>query len=191
MMKKTAVAAMIAIMLLMTLASAETAPSFEEFSDLEWSFMSGAGGWATYMYIAPDGTFTGNYHDSEIGETGDGYSLGTLYGCAFHGRLTLGEQLDEYTWKVHVDEVELDEGQVPEAIEDDMRYVTTDPYGIKAGSDMLLYLPGTPVDVLPEGFLLWAHLLGDDIPAELPYYGLYDEAEDTGFIGEPMVEYTE
>ena len=140
------------------------------------------------MTIASDGTFTGNYHDSEMGETGDDYPQGSLYGCAFHGRLTLGGQVDAYTWKVHVDELALDEGQVPEAIEDGIRYVTTDPYGIKAGSDLLLYLPGTPVDALPEGFLFWAHLTSDDVPEELPYYGLYDVTEDTGFIGEQIIE---
>lgn len=30
--------------------------------------------------------------------------------------------------------------------------------------------------------------MGDDIPEELPYYGLYDETEDTGFIGEQIIE---
>ena len=167
---------------------AEAAPSFEDFVDLEWSFSSGVGGWGTTMRIAADGTFTGDFHDSEMGEVGDDYPQGTLYGCAFHGRLTMGEKAGEYAWRVHVDEVALDEGQVSEAIEDGIRFVTTDPYGIKAGSDLLLYLPGTPLDALPEGFLFWAHLLGDDLPAELPYYGLYDEAEDTGFIGESLAE---
>ena len=84
--------------------------------------------------------------------------------------------------------VEPDEGQVPEALEDGIRYVTPEPYGLKAGSDMLLFLPGAPVDALPEGFLFWAHIFGDDAPAELPYYGLYDAQEDTGFIGETAVE---
>ena len=108
-----------------------------------------------------------------------------MYGCLFHGRMTLGEQADEYTWKIHVDEVELDEGQVPEVIEDGMRFVTCEPYGLKAGNDMLLYLPGTPVEKLPEDFLMWAHLYayGEDVK-ELPYYGLYDPQEETGFIGE-------
>ena len=194
-MKKWLIILMTLAMLLpAALAGAEAAqaPTFEELSGMEWSFMSGAGGWATYMRINPDGTFTGDYHDSEMGETGEGYPNGTLYGCTFHGQLTLGEQVDEYTWKVHVDSVELDEGQVPEAIEDDVRYVTVEPYGVGAGHDWLLYLPGAPTNALPEDFLLWAHLIGDDIPEELPCYGLYDEADDTGFIGEePYVEETE
>ena len=181
----------VALLLYATLAVAETAPSFEAMGDLEWMFCSGAGGWATYLHIEPDGSFVGDYHDSEMGDIGDGYPLGSVYGCLFHGRLTLGEQVDEYTWRVHVDEVELDEGQAPEAIEDEIRYVTTDPYGIKAGNDMLLFLPGTPVDALPEGFLFWAHILGDDVPDALSCYGLYDEAEDTGFVSYPLDAETE
>ena len=165
----------------------EAALPFEALSDLEWSFSSGVGGWATFMRIQPDGSFTGDYHDSEMGEIGDDYPNGSLYGCTFHGHMTLGDQLDEYTWSVHVDEVELDEGQVPEAIEDGVRYVTADPYGIKAESDLLLYLPGTPVDALPEDFLFWAHLIGEDAET-LPFYGLYDAQEQTGFIGEPARE---
>ena len=191
-MKKLLIALMTLAMLLpAALAGTEAAqaPTFEELAGMEWSFMSGAGGWATLMTINPDGSFTGNYHDSEMGETGEDYPDGTIYGCTFHGQLTLGEQVDAYAWKVHVDSVELDEGQVPEAIEDGIRFVTVEPYGVVADHDWLLYLPGTLTSALPEGFLFWAHLIGDDIAEALPCYGLYDEADDTGFIGEePYVE---
>lgn len=188
MMKKQLIAGlMIAMLLFASLAAAEAAPSFEELGAFEWTFCSGAGAWSTSIWIAPDGTFTGEYHDSEMGDAGESYPNGTVYGCLFHGQLSMGEQESEYAWNVHVDEVELDEGQLDEAIEDGVRYVTVDPYGLKAGNDMLLYLPGTPVEDLPEGFLLWAHLL-DGSATELPYYGLYDAAEDTGFIGEAIVE---
>ena len=88
-----------------------------------------------------------------------------------------------------MDELALDEGQVPEVIEEEMRFVTTEPYGLKAGQDMLLYLPGTPVDKIPEGFIPWAHLdaYGEDMK-ELPYYGLYDPQEESGFIGDTPYE---
>ena len=178
---------MIAALLAAACAEAAQAPTLETLSEYEWSFMSGAGGWATYIRINPDGSFTGDYHDSEIGDAGDDYPDGTIYGCLFHGQLTLGEQVSDYAWSVHVDAVEMDEGQVPEAIEDGVRYVTIEPYGLTAGNDMLLYLPGTPVDELPEDFLLWAHLIGSD-ETELANYGLYDEAADTGFIAEEPFE---
>ena len=177
----------LAMLLTGCLAAAEAQPalSFADLDELDWTFSSGVGGWYTCIWIEEDGTFTGEFHDSEMGAADEAYPDGTVYGCLFHGRMTLGEQADEYTWKIHVDEVELDEGQVPEAIEDGMRFVTCEPYGLKAGNDMLLYLPGTPVEKLPEDFLMWAHLYayGEDVK-ELPYYGLYDPQEETGFIGE-------
>ena len=177
----------LAMLLTACLAAAEAQPalSFADLDELDWTFSSGVGAWYTCIWIEEDGTFTGEFHDSEMGEADEAYPDGTVYGCLFHGKMTLGEQLDEYTWKLRVDEVELDEGQVPEAIEDGMRFVTCEPYGLKAGNDMLLYLPGTPVEKLPESFLPWAHLYayGEDMK-ELPYYGLYDPQEETGFIGE-------
>ncbi|MBR5111494.1 MAG: hypothetical protein IK099_15045 [Clostridia bacterium] len=178
---------MAAMLLTAAMAAAETAPSlsFADLTDLDWRFSSGVGAWYTFMWLEEDGTFTGEFHDSEMGETGEGYPDGTVYGCLFHGKMTLVGQVDEYSWKIHVDALDLDEGQAPEVIEDGMRFVTCDPYGLKAGNDMLLYLPGTPVEKLPEDFVFWAHLysFGEDMK-ELPYYGLYDPQEETGFIGE-------
>ena len=189
-MKKLIFTLLIGVMLLsLSSGMAETQLSFADLSHLEWTFSSGVGAWYTCLSMQEDGTFTGEFHDSEMGEVGEGYAEGTVYGCLFHGKMSLGEQVDEYTWKLHVDELALDEGQVPEVIEEEMRFVTTEPYGLKAGQDMLLYLPGTPVDKIPEGFIPWAHLdaYGEDVK-ELPYYGLYDPQEESGFIGDTPYE---
>lgn len=189
-MKKLIFTLLIGVMLLsLSSGMAETQLSFADLSHLEWTFSSGVGAWYTCLWMQEDGTFTGEFHDSEMGEVGEGYAEGTVYGCLFHGKMSLGEQVDEYTWKLHVDELALDEGQVPEVIEEEMRFVTTEPYGLKAGQDMLLYLPGTPVDKIPEGFIPWAHLdaYGEDMK-ELPYYGLYDPQEESGFIGDTPYE---
>ena len=187
-MKKLFALVLTGMLMLTALAAAEPAqaPTFEDLAGLEWMFSSGAGGWYTTLKIEADGTFTGSYHDSEIGESGDDYPYGSVYGCMFHGRMTMGEQLSAYAWNVHVDEVEMDEGQVPEAIEDGIRYVTAEPYGISFGIDMQLYLPGTPISALPEEFLLWAHLIGQEEVEALPNYGLYDVEGDAGFIGEAV-----
>ena len=189
-MKKLICTLLIGVMLLsLSFGVAESQLSFADLASLEWTFSSGVGAWYTCLWMQEDGTFTGEFHDSEMGETGEGYADGTVYGCLFHGKMSLSGQVDEYTWKLHVDELALDEGQVPEVIEEEMRFVTTDPYGLKAGQDMLLYLPGTPVDKIPEGFIPWAHLdaYGEDVK-ELPYYGLYDPQEETGFIGDTPYE---
>ena len=161
-----------------------TAPTFEQLSKLQWDFSIGAGGWTTEMKIAEDGSFKAQYHDSEMGENGEGYPNGSVYTCAFSGQMSILEQLDEHSWKVHVDKVTLDEPAGQETFEDGVRYVTSDStYGIADGDDMVLYLPGTPVNVLTDDMKMWAHLLGDDAPTELQDWFLYSTKNDTGFVG--------
>lgn len=189
-MLKKLVCLLLALMLAsMTFALAEDDAILRRLEGLEFEFSSGAGGWSTELSIGADGAFTGNYHDSEMGEDGEDYPYGTLYGCLFHGAFSAPEQIDEYTWKLPVASLEKDEGQLDEAIEDGIRYVTTDPYGLFTAREVVLYLPGAPVDALPEGFLIWSHLNEIDPHAEaLPYYAIWNEEEDAGFITLPLEE---
>ena len=159
---------------------------FETLSGLDWSFSSGVGGWETYLLIKADGSFVGDYHDSEMGETADEYPNGTVYFCTFSGRMSLAGQVDENTWKIHIDSLEADKGQ--EMIENEIRYVPTDVYGLSAGDDMLLYAPGTPVSVFTEEMLMWTHMLDqEETPVTLDNWFLSSEKNDSGFVGyEPV-----
>lgn len=149
---------------------------FTRLDGLEWTFSSGAGGWSTDMRILPDGTFSGEYHDSEMGEATDAYPDGTVYFCSFTGRFSFVEQVDENTWKLHVDDLKPEVPEEKETIEDGMRFVYTEPYGISAGDDMLLYQPGTPVTVLSEDMQMWAHLFDtEDTIHELDSWFLSSE----------------
>ena len=117
-----------------------------------------------------------------MGETGENYPDGTLYGCSFHGQFSDPEPVDEHAWTVNLS-VEQDEGQVPEAIEDGIRYVTAAPYGLEKAQAVTVFLPGTPVDRLPEGFMIWSHLQEIDPEAKsIPYYAIWNEADEAGFI---------
>ena len=62
---------------------------FAHFEGMEWSFCSGAGAWSTDLQIRPDGTFTGQFHDSEMGESAEAYPDGTVYICEFSGRFSV------------------------------------------------------------------------------------------------------
>ena len=132
--------------------------SFEELDDLVFYYSSGVGGWFVELNVAPDGSFKGNYHDSEMGESADEYPNGTVYGCLFHGQLEAGGMLDSGAVELNVASVEMDEGQLDEVIEDGIRYVTVAPAGLKAGESLELFRPGYPVEELPEGYLFWSHL---------------------------------
>ena len=157
---------------------------FETLSGLDWTFCSGAGGWSTDMRIRADGTFAGEFHDSEMGDTADDYPYGTVYFCAFTGRMSLEERVNDNTWKIRVEILEEERGT--EAIEDGVRFVPTGVYGLSEGDEMLLYCPGTPVGILSEEMQLWAHVIDQETPpTELEDWFLMSEQNDSGFVGYP------
>ena len=163
-------------------AGAQTVDLPDELEGMEFTFSSGAGGWSTDLVFGEDGSFTGNYHDSEMGEIGEGYPNGTVYVSSFSGRISPVEQVDENCWKVQVDQLKEDEAS--ETIEDDIRYVPADPYGISEGDEMLLYSPGTPVSVLSEDMQFWAHVNTQENPqTKLQDWFLMSEKNDSGFVG--------
>ncbi len=148
-------------------------------------FSSGAGAWDTSLTFGENGAYEGNYHDSEMGETGEGYPDGTVYTCLFHGRLSAAEKLSATSWLLKVEENAVSEGQESEIIEDGIRFVLSEPYGLNKAAEVVLYLPGTPVEDLPEEFLFWSHLNEIDPDAKtLPYFAIWNEAEEAGFIGD-------
>ena len=165
-------------------AAEEPADLFGRIQGLTFTFSSGAGAWSTELTVGEDGAFTGLYHDSEMGETGEDFPDGTVYGCLFHGRFSNPVPVDEYALTLEVS-AEADEGQVPESVEDGVRYVTAVPYGMENASKVTLFLPGTPVSRLPEDFLFWTHIQESDPDAEtIPFYAVWNEADGSGFISE-------
>ncbi len=157
---------------------------FETLSRMDWTYTSGAGAWSTDFRLQPDGTFSGSFHDSEMGEVGEGYPYGTVYVCGFTGKMSVVEKVDEKTWKLRVDELQADEKAGVETIEDEIRYVTAEVYGLSKGDIMDLYAPGTPVTVLSEDMQMWAHVLDQvEPPVELEDWFLSSVSNDSGFVG--------
>mgnify|MGYP006865380128 CR=1 FL=1 len=118
---------------------------------MELSFSSGAGGWATNLRIHPDGSFEGNYYDTDMGDGGEGYPYGTEYVCPFHGRFKDVVQIAPNSWSLTLEELVLDTGRPvgEEWIENGVRYVSSDPYGfntpdggaLEPGAQFMLYSP--------------------------------------------------
>ena len=86
-------------------AGAETVSPFDQIDGLSFRFSSGVGGWSTDLTIGENGIFTGEYHDSEMGDTGEGYPDGSVYVCSFSGQLSVVEQVDENTWRLRVERI--------------------------------------------------------------------------------------
>ena len=163
--------------------------SFEQLAGLDWIFSSGAGAWSTEMIIGPDGSFKGEYHDSEMGDTAEAYPNGTTYICVFSGQMSFGAALDEHRQEIRIDQLTLQDQPGQEEIEDGVRFVFSEAYGISEGDTMVLYLPGTPVEALTEEMQMWAHLFEmEEESSELKDYFLCSEANGSGFIASSLFE---
>lgn len=151
----------------------------------DFSFLSGAGGWRTRMLLNADGSFTGVFHDSEMGEVGEGYSKGSVYVCSFSGKFTDIERIHDYAYRMNLYHVETERQPGETWIEDDIRYVAHDPYGIEEGETFIFYLPDTPLSEVPEAFLIWWPYRYDQNAENretLSCYGILNKTTDYGFF---------
>ena len=152
-------------------------------------FSSGVGAWDPQVTIAPDGSFSGVYHDADMGGTGEGYPNGTEYICEFTGQFSQPTKVDDHTWSVQLESLSYDGTPETEEIRDGIRYVCSTPYGVEGGQEFLIYLPGAPVADLPEGFCNWVGTqlvdANNDRATELPFFGLYNVTTQEGFSAYP------
>lgn len=149
----------------------------------EWfDFSSGAGAWSTELKIGADGTFTGLYNDSNMGESGEGY-LSTIYSCQFYGTFSAPVRVNDYTYSMTLESLTLVDEAGQEFIDEDgVRWVNSTPYGLESADEVLLYLPSAPVADLPEEFLNWVRFKLD-VSDTLNCYGLFNVKEGFGFSG--------
>lgn len=151
---------------------------------VDLSFSSGAGAWSTDLTLEPDGSFSGEYHDADMGDSGDDYPDGTMYTCTFSGKFTDIKQLDDHSYSLTLDELTSDYEQDKEWVEDGVRYVSSEPYGVEEGKNFVLYLPDTPTEGLDEEFLSWwPGQYQEDQSDTLGFYGLYNVDMGYGFFG--------
>lgn len=166
-------------------AESEAAQTFQ-FADLEnWQFWfgSGAGAWCTVLDVNPDGTFEGNFHDSDMGSMDETYPNGTVYICSFTGKFTQPVKVNDYTYSMRIESIELADEPDKEEIKDEFRLIYTGPHGMEDAEEILIYLPGAPVKELPKEYREWVgYFDAEDIEGtELPFYGLYNAAAQNGF----------
>lgn len=160
--------------------SDESAALFEELSSWNFVFSSGAGAWETDLSIAADGSFTGSYHDSDMGSTGTNYPNGTVYLCDFAGKFGAVEKVNDYTYKTTIEKLESKEKEGKEEISDGMKFIYSTAYGLSDAEDIYIYMKGAPSDKLPQEYQEWVMFPLDNAKT-LPFYGLYNEKEQLGF----------
>lgn len=156
---------------------------FDELKGNRFVFASGAGAWGTELLIGEDGSFKGQYHDSDMGSTGAGYPNGTRYFSEFTGQFSEPEKVNEYTYKVTINTIEYSNEVGSEEILDEILYSYSEAYGLFGAEEILIYLPGAPIAELPEDYVIWAKGSAyiEEGTTDLPFYGLYNVTEMCGF----------
>ncbi len=153
--------------------------TFEDLSQLGFSFMSGAGGWSEEFNIEKDGYFTGQYHDSEMGSIGEGYEGGTMYFSSYSGHFTDLIKINDYTYQMKLADITYDYPVESTEIKDDIRYIYTESYCLGGTDTFNIYLKGTPVSELSEEVYSWLHMINENEP-KLTFVAIADETNGYG-----------
>ena len=168
---------------------AETEPaaefSFADLQRLQFCFTSGAGGWCTLLAVRPDGSFYGEYHDTDMGGGEPGIHA-VQWNCKFTGRFAQPVRVNDYTYSVRIARIDYERAVGEEAFADGFHYYYTEPRGLEDTEELLIYLPGAPLGELPQEFRGWVDH-GDQGEALLSY-ALNNEAHQQGFESYDWVE---
>ena len=158
---------------------------------VEMEFLSGAGAWRTTLTLSPDGSFAGEYTDSDAD---------VQYICRFHGSFGDFARLTDASWSLTLKELVLDTGHPlgEEWRENGIRYISSGPYGLdgpdgaplEPGSAFLLYTPEAtgyaPGTELYGALPFWTWWPGRrqfiDARDQLGCYGLHNLATGYGFF---------
>lgn len=153
--------------------------SYGKLQHTTFFFSSGAGAWETDLSIDADGNFSGMFHDSEMGDTGEGYPSGSIYFSEFSGRFGQLEKVDDYTYATTIESIEYVNEPGTEEIKDEMRYMYSEAYGLENAGRILFYLPGRPLDSFSEEERSWMNLyLMNNYGGKLPMVLLCNENEE-------------
>ena len=153
--------------------------SYGKLQHTTFIFSSGAGAWETDLSIDADGNFSGMFHDSEMGDTGEGYPSGSIYFSEFFGRFGQLEKVDDYTYATTIESIEYVNEPGTEEIKDEMRYMYSEAYGLENAGRILFYLPGRPLDSFSEEERSWMNLyLMNNYGGKLPMVLLCNENEE-------------
>ncbi len=150
--------------------------------NLDMVFSSGAGAWGTQLEIYADGTFSGVYSDSDMGDNSGEYPNGTVYYSKFSGRFKDVTIVDRYTLSLTLNYINTSTPTGQTEYKDNMRYIYTDPYGMNDCEEFFLYLPGKDVSDLSESFRSWCRYALGDSGDTTDRYTLHNTANDNGFV---------
>ncbi len=141
-----------------------------------------AASWATEITLEEDGTFTGLCSASRF--------ITTEF-LRFHGKFSAPQKISEYIYSMNLESLEYD--NTSEIVYEEYDYdnkvdvqkTLTVPKGFENAGEFLIYLPGCPLEELPEEYLPECSIntrIRETIPSGV--YRLYNVGGNAGFMAE-------
>ena len=137
------------------------------------------------MTVASDGTFSGTYHDSDMGITGDDYPNGSVTISNFKGRFKDAKKNADGSYTMQCDKSALKiDGNIGDTyIKNGSKYTVADSYGIAPCGAFTVYPAGYDSSQLSEAIVGWSRAWYDSMPAKLET-PIIVNAEDTNLGSE-------
>lgn len=162
----------------------------EDTPPLEFIMASGASSSYTRLSLHPDGSFEGFHSDNE-NMAAEEYPQGTRYYCEFTGRFDEITKIDEYSFSMRLAELNYGTERDKVWIQDEIRYIGSEPFGVEQGEAFRFYLPGVPLAELDEDFAKWSpdyylwredSIGRDESIDRMDVYGIYNVEGGYGFF---------
>ncbi|MFR0565770.1 PASTA domain-containing protein [Bifidobacterium porcinum] len=137
----------------------------------KYIFSVGAGAWSTIMTVNADGTFSADYHDSDLGVTGDGYPNGSRSIASGTGKFNYSKRNDDGSFSMTCDQKAFHQnGTVGDVtIKDGVRVETVDGiYGLTPCNTFTVYPTGYATSALSNDVKSWMYgVIGNPLPSTL------------------------
>ena len=137
----------------------------------KYIFSVGAGAWSTIMTVNADGSFSADYHDSDLGVTGDGYPNGSRAIASGTGKFTYTKRNNDGSFSMTCDQKAFHQnGTVGDVtIKDGVRVETVDGiYGLTPCNTFTVYPTGYATSALSDDVKSWMYgVIGNPFPSTL------------------------
>ncbi|KAB5605514.1 PASTA domain-containing protein [Bifidobacterium jacchi] len=147
----------------------------------DYSMGSGAGAWGTSMTVNADGTFTGRYSDANMGDTGEGYTHGSIAAANFSGRFTSPKKNPDGTYTLQCADFKVDGVKGSSRIEDQTKITVSEAVGLEPCRTFTAYPQGYAVSKLSSDMKTWSMTYLSSVDStitKLPGWALKNDASE-------------
>ncbi len=115
---------------------------------------SGVGAWEDDLVVHSDGTYSGEFYDSNLGDVGSNHPNGGVDLCNYSGKFSSLEKVNSYTYSATVKSVKCDVTPGTDKIKDGVIYRYGDA-SFSVGDQIRFYLPGISLSSMPAAVREW------------------------------------